>query len=206
MKELKIELGPSHDKRLLEFSLPDSPKRIGVLVSGGLDSAILLYIIKYLNQNNFHKIVPLTIERAEGSKIYAPKVLDYINSIFINDISNFEVIKLPKIPPHIEVTLAIHLMLRKNLFDVLYLGVIQTREEHAHGITIIKPSTKIDYIKYPLIELEKSHIVDLIYKMKQEYFLDITTSCDTGENCGTCNGCNERAWGIDQIKSDLHNP
>jgi len=206
MKELKIELGPSHDKRLLEFSLPDLPKRIGVLVSGGLDSAILLYIIKSLNKNNVHKIVPFTIERAEGSKIYAPKVLDYINSIFINDISNFEIIKLPKIPPHIEVTLAIHLMRRKNLFDFLYIGVIQTRVEHSHGITIIKPNTKIDYLYYPFIELEKSHIVDLIYKMKQEYLFDITTSCDTGENCGTCNGCNERAWGIDQIKNDLQNP
>jgi len=200
MLPFEIELGPEDDKRLLSLSLPKFNKPIGVMVSGGLDSAALYYILKKINldYNIQNKIIPIIILREEGSRTHAEKVINYIDNIF-NEISE-HIIKYDfknKIQPHLEVVVASHLSLKQ--FDNLYIGLIETRPEHAIGITVYKPK---DYTKvtYPFAYLEKSHIVDLIGKLNQTKLFGLTVSCDKGNDCQQCNGCRERAWGFKSMK------
>ena len=42
---MKIITGPNNDKREIEIVLPEHHQRIGIMLSGGADSAILLYLL-----------------------------------------------------------------------------------------------------------------------------------------------------------------
>jgi asparagine synthetase B (glutamine-hydrolysing) len=84
------ECGPDNDRRILSLSLPKYHKiqpwnkNLGVLVSGGIDSALLYYLLLKQNQEqgNTHNIKAYTILRKEGSRQYALPVINYINSLF----------------------------------------------------------------------------------------------------------------------------
>jgi len=196
----EIELGPEDDKRLLSLSLPKFSKPVGVMVSGGLDSAALYYILKKINIdfNIGNEIIPIVILREEGSKTHAINVIHYIDNS-LNQISN--TIKQynfdNKIQPHLEVKLAVSISLKH--FEKLYIGVIQTRKEHAIDIIVYTPQ-ETNKISYPFAHLEKSHIVDLISKLNQTKLFGLTISCDKGTNCKNCNGCRERAWGFKTMR------
>ena len=200
MYMFEIELGPIGNKKTFRFDLPHSRKKIGVMVSGGLDSAALYYLIKKFNidNNKQNEVIPIIIFREEGSKTHALNVVNYVNNI-VNQISSsikqFDFNK--KVQPHLEVILATNLSIQQ--FDNLYIGVIQTRPEHAIGITVYRP-TETDKLTYPFADLDKSHIVDLISKLHQTKLFGITISCDKGIDCKTCNGCRERAWGFETMK------
>lgn len=199
--QFSIELGPEHDRRCLSINLPLEKQKIGVLVSGGLDSAILYFLLYSINKNmgHIHDLVPYTVERAEGSIEYAPKVINYMRSFFNDDNIKLNKIDIPSIRPHLEITIAVINIIQRKILNSLYIGVIQTRDEHAIGIDIIKPNTKSNFLNYPFYNLEKSHIIDLIIQLRQTHLFDITISCDKGLNCKICNGCRERAWGLEQM-------
>ena len=42
-------VGPYWDKRLIDLKIPDDIDEVAVMVSGGMDSAILFYALKVLN-------------------------------------------------------------------------------------------------------------------------------------------------------------
>lgn len=200
-KNFTIILGPSHDLRVLEIELPLEPKKIAVLVSGGLDSAILFYLIKKINYslNNIHTVTHIAIKRQEGSIEYAPKVIRYIKEQFNEPVENIEFIDPANVPLHLQVPYSVNIAQEKYKFDKIYLGVIETRHEHALGISIPKININSNLITYAFYKLQKSHIIDLICKMSQTELFKITISCDNLSICGLCNGCRERAWGFKEM-------
>lgn len=206
---MKIDCGPESDRRTLDLTLPAGAEQIGVFVSGGIDSAILYYLMCHLNreQNWSHKIFPLTVTRKEGSRYFAKMVVDYIH----------DQMGLPKMPPVIagDPTLDEDQQVRSGIIQAVveynlkpvYVGVIDALPEHMIGWQPICPPED-QYYKTPFRHLRKSHIVDLIYQYDQEFLLNITHSCAVKElgRCGTCNGCRERQWAFDQLgKTDPGN-
>ena len=85
-----LSVGPLSDKRTTHISLPIEPCRIGVFVSGGLDSAILYYLLQLENKrmHSIHEITPLIVQRKEGSKNFARLV-----------VSRLDVVIFPPPPP-----------------------------------------------------------------------------------------------------------
>jgi len=75
--------GPENDKREIEVSLPSDKKRIGVMLSGGADSAILLYILALEKKmsNSDHELIPFTVARPDGAWDYVKPIVDKINEI-----------------------------------------------------------------------------------------------------------------------------
>lgn len=194
----EIELGPETDKRHLQIALPTVPKKLGVMVSGGLDSAILYYIIQKLNidHNLNHTVCPIVILREEGSKTHADPVIEYINESLNLPSQIIEKLDFKqKIPPHLEVKVAASLMKTRKKFDHIFIGLIITRPEHAIDIDVTGPVDN-ECVLFPFALLEKCHIVDLINKLNVSELFNITISCDKGINCGKCNGCRERKWGL----------
>ena len=215
-----IECGPDHDKRFLNFTLPvyfdpASPTlskmffaakgmrknhRIGILVSGGIDSALLYFLLLKENHllGNPYTITPYTILRKEGSRNYALKVINHINTIVGLPQQELSIVGNNTLPEIQQVDSGVMEIQLSN--DFVYVGVIESREEHSIG-WYRHNFQESERIKYPLRNLQKSHVIDLIYQFNIESVLPLTHSCAIDEInlCGYCNGCHERVWGFTEI-------
>jgi len=217
---MDITCGPINDQRKFKLELPFVPNTtqplhflykkthklinndtIGVLISGGIDSAILYYTLlkENLESGNKFKIIPYTILRKEGSRYYAKNVINYIHKQFNLPEINLNIIGDNTLPEIKQVESGIADILYKQV-DYVYLGLIENRKEHLVGWHRFK-FTETFHLRYPLLNLQKSHVIDLYVKLNQLNLLKLTYSCAINEidACGTCNGCLERSWGLNQL-------
>lgn len=214
-------VGPRWDQRTFNMSLPTYAKlnsaavkklylkthglhennNIGVLVSGGLDSAILYYLLTKLNieNNNIFNIVPYTILRREGSRKYALPIINYVQKKFNLPITDLNVVGDNTLPEIRQVDSGINDVFDKGS-DFIYVGIISARDEHRINWPKYK-FAETTRKKYPLLNLEKSHVVDLYIQYNLLDLLEMTYSCAVDElnACGSCNGCNERNWGLKEM-------
>jgi hypothetical protein len=177
-------------------------RKIGVLVSGGLDSALLYYLIRKLTlSDNRFSVVPYTITRNDGSSRHAQPVIDYIHEIL--GIEQQYSTKLDIDEPDSELQVAAGMRELCNTGpNLIYIGIIQTLEEHAlHSIHKPYVPTNSERFNYPLKDLNKAHVIQLIIQLGLEKLFTLTHSCvyDIDIPCGTCNRCNERAWAFSQL-------
>ena len=56
----------------------DVTKKYGIMLSGGLDSAILLSLI--VQDNPSIDMQPFTIPKHDGSALYADNIVDFVNN------------------------------------------------------------------------------------------------------------------------------
>jgi hypothetical protein len=195
-----VECGPDSDKRTLKIYLDPFRRKVGILISGGMDSALLYYLLIRLNseQGFTHKITPYTIIREQGSLEYAQPIVDYVNNLFNIPTSPIEIVGDNTLPENLQVESGCGDVLKKS--NIIYLGLIEELEIHTIGW---RPPIKWEETydrKYPFKDLNKSHIIDLIYYFKQERLFELSHTCNMpGARCNVCNGCNERKWGFDQL-------
>lgn len=197
---LKIPCGPDHDKRLFNFHLPYLRKKIGVMVSGGLDSALLYFLIHKLNEEGgrLHKIQPFLMQRQEGSKIYGPKIIQYVHEMFGVDL-DIVLVGDHSIDEDRQIWSAINQALQNYDINALFVGSIETMEIHTIGWRPpVKPIDSENFIN-PFKDLNKSHIVDLVYKLRQEQLFKLSHSCIYQIRCNGCLSCQERAWGFSEL-------
>lgn len=198
---MNIICGPDTDKRNIRINLPQEKSKIGVLISGGIDSAILYYILLLENKlrNNPHEILPISIMRAEGSEYFSKLVVASINEKF--KLPNIEatIVGDPTLPDDQQVKSGVDDALELG-FNLVYAGVIEQQEEHMIG-WIPPPSGETKRFKTPFKNINKTHIIELVTKFKQEDLFYITHTCNVYKvgRCHRCNGCNERAWGFEQL-------
>ena len=199
---MKITCGPADDQRVVEIDLPIYPKKIGVFISGGLDSAILYFLLMLANgeRNHIHSIVPFTVARTEGSKFFVRPVIAHVHAEFKTPYREPVVVGDPSLPGHLQVASGAESAMHQGC-DYIYGGVISQLPEHKIG-ELPAPKANYDVVKLPLEHLEKCHIIDLIAKLDQQALFYLTHSCSTEEigRCNNnCNGCNERAWGFSRL-------
>lgn len=190
------------DGTTFKLQLPLLRRNIGVLVSGGLDSALLYYLAKSLEiQDARYKVIPYTLNRDDGSKNHAQLVIDYVHDKL--NIERLSTIYMPilQTDSNAQVTEGISKLLKEKL-SLVYVGIITTLPKHAlHGVG--SPYFPADYelVNYPLKHLTKDHVVDMIIKLGIDKLFELTHSCvyDTVGRCNKCNRCNERDWAFNQL-------
>jgi 7-cyano-7-deazaguanine synthase in queuosine biosynthesis len=177
-------------------------RRIGVLVSGGLDSALLYYLIKKLTlTDDRYSVIPYTITRNDGSSRYAQPVIDYIHKILGIEQQDSINLAISETDSELQVAAGMRELYKSNR-NRIYIGIIQTLEEHAlHGVPKPYVPVNSEMFNYPLKDLTKAHVVRLIIQLGLEKLFTLTHSCvyDIDTPCGTCNRCNERAWAFSQL-------
>jgi hypothetical protein len=190
------------DDTTFKLQLPLLRRNIGVLVSGGLDSALLYYITKSLEiQDDRYKVIPYTLERADGSKNHAQLVIDYVHDKLNIERVSTRYVPILQTDSDAQVAEGISKLLNEKL-SVIYVGIITTLPKHAlHGVG--SPYFPVDYelVNYPLKQLTKDHVVDMIVKLSIDELFELTHSCvyDIASRCNKCNRCNERAWAFSQL-------
>lgn len=197
---MKIECGPIHDIRTLDIELPTDYSRIGVMVSGGIDSTILYYLVLSLAKNTDYYTRSFCVKRKEGSVYHAKPSVGEVGRLFNRPTDFPTYVGDNTLPELNQVESGIRDAYKYARIEVMYVGVIANRDEHLIGYdkTIV---TETDHLRFPFQHLEKSHVVDLYYKLGLEYLLTYTHSCDHNEHehCWNCNGCNERIWAFEQL-------
>jgi hypothetical protein len=196
-----ITCGPVGNQRILDLTLPAERSKIAVLISGGIDSAILYYLMLLENKNTGyrHDIRPISIMRSEGSVYFSKLVVSNMNEKFNLIKQDAIIVGNPSLPEDKQVRSGVFHSYDLG-FDITYCGLIEQQPEHMIGW--VQPDAKESArFKIPLIHLNKIHIIDLVIQCKQEDLFYITHTCNrfkTGR-CHKCNGCNERAWGFSQL-------
>lgn len=197
--KLTLECGPKHDRRVLNITLPLLQRKIGVLVSGGLDSALLYYLIQSMIDSRY-TVTPFVITRNDdGSDLYAQPVIDYVNNILEKPKQFATLLPINESNKELQVMAGMNLILDHNV-NITYVGLIEALPIHCIGVPDpYKPKDNDKFI-YPFKNLNKSHIVDLIVKLNQTELFKITHSCVYKRNrCGICNRCNERHWAFTEL-------
>jgi len=196
-----IDCGPAHDIRTLNLELPQA-NRIGVMVSGGIDSTLLYYLLQYLKktEKTDHFIRPFTVPRKEGSIYFAKPIVNYIHELLDLPPSYTTLVGNNTLEEPKQVESGVIKAIAFAKIEVIYIGAIYIRPEHLIGLE--RPVTiETDVVKFPMLHLEKSHVIDLYYKLGIENILQYTHSCIKNQqvHCGTCHGCIERIWGFNEL-------
>lgn len=196
---LQYTLGSGKDEVKLNFKISPITTRVGVLVSGGIDSAILYYLMLLYNQKNKnkHTITPYHIFHNDVFAKSAENVIKYVNSLFdipytgLNYIGDGTLDDLYRIPH------ACREVNKKQ--SVVYCGHIKVLPEHSINVNYDTNWKESHLIKYPLKDLNKSHIIDLVLQNNREVLLELCHSCVYQNKCGDCNRCNELSWAFKHL-------
>ena len=199
---MKITCGPATDLRTVTIELPYEPQKIGVFVSGGIDSAILYYILLGENRRlgNIHQLVPFSILRKEGSKHFAKLVIAHTHASYNLPYSEPIIVGDTELSEDKQVESGVKMVLNVLKFNQVYTGLIEQLPQHMVNWAPI-PYKETEKFRAPFSILDKSHIIDIVAQLNQSALFYITHSCSSYElgRCNTCNGCNERSWGFEQL-------
>lgn len=200
LPEIKKFKSPLAEKLFLKLNQFIDGKHIGIFVSGGIDSAILYFLLleENLRTGNKFNIVPYTIRRM-GAEQSARNVIRWIHDFYnIPDI-DLNIVGDPSLPEIQQVESGVNDVLGVRA-DYVYLGIIYDRPEHSLNWDRFK-FVETFKNRYPFLHLEKTHILDLYIKKNVLELLKLTHSCNTNidTDCMICNGCQAKIWAFNKM-------
>jgi len=199
--------GPENDKRKIEIKFPDGKKRIGVMLSGGADSAILLYLLALERKMECsdQELILFTVARADGAWNYVKPIVDKINTMLG--------IILPD-PIQVGDPTLHHSKQGRS-------GEIEARAQHGiehffygsqqhppkemielPGIYPNRPdSVELPGTTIPFALVDKRHTLGLYEVFQVWSLIELTHSCtaQTVGRCMECYNCKEREWALDEL-------
>jgi hypothetical protein len=171
----------------------------GLMMSGGLDSAVLLYLM--LKDCPTASIQPFYIAKHDGSYAYIDGIIEYINLLF--NIRLPDPIKVGSPDIHhtqINQTGIRHVLIKYPEIEKLFIGINQNPPQPWGDPKWQFPNRPISNsnprIEMPFMMLYKTHIVDLVDQLEIQALANLTHTCTeqvTGR-CLKCFQCSERMW------------
>ena len=188
------------DNTQINITLPLINK-YGFLLSGGLDSAVLLYLL--LTNNPGINIQIFSIMKTDGSHKCLTDIIEFMRlktgvnltpPIFVGD---------PTAHHDIQGRTAIVEIEEKYDIDFIIFGSNSNPPESVSlpGVYPRRARGNHPKVLVPFKPLFKTHIVDLVFEYRLEDLLDITHTCTeyTDSRCNMCFQCSERAWAFKEL-------
>lgn len=195
-----ISYKSSFDNTQIDIVL-DNSKKYGILLSGGLDSAILLYMFIKINPKLDLEI--FTIPKHDGAKSHAFSVVEHFSKKFNLDLPEPKLVGDPDVHHRMQSMTAVKEIFAKYQIDHLYIGInkVPTELKDLAGAPKRTAESADPRIVFPFYDLLKSHIIDFMYQNNQEDLVEITHSCTELKEgrCRVCWQCTERAWAFSQL-------
>lgn len=184
------------------IELPADRLKVGVMVSGGADSAILLYALCLERQQtgSTHTITPFTVARSDGAMHYAAAVVDYVRTTLDCELVDPVKVGYPQLHHSQQGRSGYYDAIARGM-DLCYFGSQRTPpgEFPMPGVYPARPD-KIEYATCvcPFALCDKRNTIELYALLDQMKLLAITHSCTQQKDgrCGVCFNCAERAWAI----------
>ena len=192
-------------------------KKIGLLLSGGFDSALLLHLICLHNDDS--EIILFTLDKRDGSTTHINKIIE--NNDFRSN--NYTKVTIPYDPEIDETKYTLGLSGRKAYnwvfanhsddFEVLYSGnttnppegvitfrlptIFYAAPDRTRAETVEKTNSKF---VTPFSKLTKKDTVRMVHELNLDYIVEHSHTCTTtdGGRCTDCWQCKEREWGFQQ--------
>lgn len=170
----------------MKINVPD--QRVGIFISGGLDSALLYHLILKEKKD----VVPLLVFKNNPQYFAARQVIDYLQKLHGTTV---EPILLTKRDIKSAFKEAIYLGI-----ELMYVGVIKEMEEFLVDWDPVD-FKDTQWVLGPFKDLDKSQIVNMIVEEQVSELFSLTKSCaePVDQRCGRCNRCRERQWGFEQL-------
>jgi hypothetical protein len=176
-------------------------KNYGIMLSGGLDSAVLLYLL--ISQNKQINIQPFTIDKSDGSMMHVDTVIEHFNKKF--NLSIPKTIKVGDSSLHhrLQSKSAVKDIFEKYHIDILFNAINQNPEELSKlpGAPIRDKKSYDSRIIFPFVNLLKTDILKFMFDNNQEDLSLITHSCTEQQigRCCKCWQCTERSWAFSTL-------
>lgn len=182
----------------MNFNL-QSDKQYGIMLSGGLDSAVLLALI--LLENKDINIQPFTIPKHDGALLYINAIIAHINATCQVELPRTITVGNQNLPHAEQGPSAVREIKQKYNVDQLFFGSNQNPPIILEGLNPIRIKTDDASIVCPFFDLYKTDIVKLAVEHDLQDLFNITHSC-TEQQVGRCNQCwqcRERAWAFNEL-------
>jgi len=208
---MKITVGKNDFIKQVDIKLPEGKQRIGVMLSGGADSAVLLYLLclERRMDKSIQEIVPFTVARPDGAWDYVKPIVEWVR--------NKLELTVEQLPDPIKVgDPAVHHSQQgrtgeydarsKHGIEHIFYGsqahpdrtLIELPGEYpSRPATIELPGTTC-----PFALVDKRHTLSLYDIFDVWPLIELTHSCTalTQGRCGECYNCKERAWAMEQLE------
>lgn len=208
---MNYEVTTNTGSRTIEINWPANFKKVGIFVSGGLDSALLLWMYAQLTPPADCELIPLHATRGDPvCEQSARNIVEKVNKLFnlnlqfmlVNIETDVEV-KEKQVPS--AVTRAFTQLQQKNIVEYVICGDTANPPDELPGWGMsqrqpIENQHKFPRWGLPVLHIDKSHTIKLLKDLNLDWAFELTRSCvNPGvPHCGLCWTCNERAWGFAQ--------
>lgn len=194
----------NEDSITAEFNrIVDNYDRIGILVSGGIDSGLALHLLlKTITRcGKSTQVHACTVTKTPDAVENAARVIEIVKQDFSIDVQHHVVDSEYDQSEHtMHTTSGLAWLIRNDIVDVVISAtnaIVPHRllEDRENPVRIDKVSPRT---LRPFIEYTKDVTVGLAIKYGLFKLLEISHSCikQTHSRCGTCYWCKEREWGF----------
>ena len=176
-------------------------KQYGILLSGGIDSAILCYLL--IKSEPKIRLQPFTIPKVDGAYLYADPIIDHFNKKFNLTIPRTIKVGDPTLHHSQQGRSAMTEINRHyKSIDVIYNALNSVPIELQDGRHPIRATKEpFEKAKFPFMDMFKDQILQIMYDEEQTDLIDLTHSCteQTHGRCNVCWQCGERIWAFNKI-------
>jgi len=179
----------------IDFSGIHTSTRVGIMLSGGMDSALLLYL---LAKNLDSAIYPFTIPKTDGAARYVNSIVDWIN-IKLN-----KTIYQPQLVgnPNLHHTQIVNSAMKEidSKYDILFFAGNTYPETILPNGPVRVKRTNPKHVQ-PFFDLYKTDILQGYIDNHIMDLLLLTHTCTEQQigRCTTCWQCKERQWAFEQL-------
>ena len=187
--------------------IPEGSKKIGLMVSGGLDSALLLYLLtKEIKDKNLTVDFETYSVRQDdrSSLVHSKNVIDTIEKLNGVSIKN-TVFWNPEAHSDYEIIFGVLSALNKEHktgipLNVLFIATTSVPEELANLEGDPNRNLRSTLcVERPWVDVSKDNIVKYIKEKNLQILIEHSLSCtrSKSKHCGQCWNCKERKWAFD---------
>lgn len=207
---MRITVGNNPWLSQVDIKLPKDKQRIGVMLSGGADSAVLLYLLclERRMDKSTQEIIPFTVARPDGAWNYVKPIVEWVR-----DKLNLTKQQLPD-PIQVGDPTVHHSQqgltgeqearTRYGIEHIFY-GSQQPPDESLIVLPGEYPRrpdrVELPGTTCPFAKVDKRHTLSLYEIFDIWPLIELTHSCthQTEGRCGACYNCVERAWALEQL-------
>lgn len=179
----------------------DKNLKYGIMLSGGLDSAILLYLI--LKQEPNIDLQSFTIPKHDGAALYADPILEYFNQKFSIDLPKTILVGDPNAYHRDQSKTAVRDIFQHHPVDFLFIAINQNPPEldSLPGAPQRDRQSKDARVIFPFVDLYKDQILKILFEEQLDELIDLTHSCTEQQQgrCRQCWQCTERVWAFSRL-------